>query len=548
MRRVVAVAVAFAVLVGSPAGAQDSRFGASIEISLVNVDVIVTDRSGNHVRGLTASDFEIYEGGKLQPITNFAEFRGSGATRVLNAAVSGAPAEAPEEIAPPQKRTIIVFVDKIEVHGRQRKELFENMKQFLRRSVRRGDSVTVTSWTSGPRAIPEFTDDLAKLEATLDQIAADRRGAKRSEWDSIDFERAQLEWYYNVTSGGTAGSDPSMVGTAVSQYDATARVVLDVRQKARTLSTLVQAIGAAEGQKILVMLTNRFAANSGLEYTGMANKLAVNAEAQMEEMLRAAKSNGVRVYPLYAKIGDMDVNETASSRTAQPMQAAQSQTSLRTIETSSLMNIADETGGVAGTGIGDVGRLFSHIAEDLESYYSLAYRATETREGREKRLVVKVKNGAYRVRTRRDVIDTSGERRLRQRILATLLQPAHTAGIPVNVFLKKARVESGLLHLPLEIRFPMSALTLLPDGSKQNGGFSVYVAWAGAGTTSDITKRSQPLAVSDNELAAAKSRTITYEVEVAATRVVERFVVAIVDEVTQEIGLVRFDMPKPNAR
>ncbi|HYO79012.1 MAG TPA: VWA domain-containing protein [Thermoanaerobaculia bacterium] len=497
-----------------------------IEVSLVNVDVIVTDRAGNHVRGLTAGDFELYESGELQPITNFAEYRGSGAKRVANApSIASAPAA---DVAPPQKRAIVVFVDKLNVHGRERTQLFDGVKQFLRRNVRPGDAAAVVRWSAGPGSMHDFTDDVARLEASVDAISSERARVKGSEWDYIDLERTQLEWYYAL--GGTAGE----LGTSVSQYDATARVALDVRQKARVLSRLMETIGGADGQKILVMLSDRFAAHSGAEYAGLGNQVALKADVQIDEMLRMAKANGVRVYPLYARIGDMDVNETASkNRPSTLLQATQS--TLRNVETSSLMNIANETGGVAGTGLGDIQRLFTGITEDLESYYSLAYRVTDAREGREKRLVVKVKNGAYRVRTRRDVVNRSAETLTRQRIVAKLLQPAHTEGFPVNVFLKKARRdEAGLLRLPLEIKLPMSALTLLPDGSKQTGGFSVYVAWAGdLATVSDITRRSQPVSVAANELAAAKSQVITYEVDIAATRSIERVVVAVVDDLSQ---------------
>jgi VWFA-related protein len=520
--------------------AQDPRFGEVIEVSLINVDVIVTDRAGNHVRGLTADDFELYESGELQPITNFAEYRGSGAKRVANAPASTGTAAA--DAAPPQKRAIVVFVDKLNVHGRERTQLFDGVKQFLRRNVRPGDAAAVVRWSAGPGSMHDFTDDVAKLEASLDAISNERARVKGSEWDYIDFERTQLEWFYAIADGG-------WVGTSVSQYDATARVALDVRQKARVLSRLIETIGGTDGQKLLLMLSDRFAAHSGAEYAGMNNKVAVNASVQIADMLRAAKANGVRVYPLYARIGDMDVNETASTnRQATLLQKTQS--TLRNVETSSLMNIANETGGVAGTGLGDIQRLFTGITEDLESYYSLAYRATEARDGREKRLVVKVKNGAYRVRTRRDVVNRSSETLTRQRIIAKLLQPAHTEGFPVNVFLKKSRRdEAGLLRLPLEIKVPMSALTLLPDGETQTGGFSVYVAWAAdLATVSDITRRSQAVSIPATELAAAKSRVITYDLEIAATRTIERVVVAVVDDLSQEIGYVRFDIPKPKAK
>src|SRR2546421_9089798 len=50
--------------------------GESIEVSIVNVDVFVTNKAGQRVHGLTQNDFDIYENGVKQPISNFAEYVG----------------------------------------------------------------------------------------------------------------------------------------------------------------------------------------------------------------------------------------------------------------------------------------------------------------------------------------------------------------------------------------------------------------------------------------------------------------------------------------
>ena len=42
-----------------------------ISTQLVQLDVVVTDKNGAAVRGLTKNDFELYEGGKKQLITFF---------------------------------------------------------------------------------------------------------------------------------------------------------------------------------------------------------------------------------------------------------------------------------------------------------------------------------------------------------------------------------------------------------------------------------------------------------------------------------------------
>jgi hypothetical protein len=45
----------------------------SIEVRVANIDVVVRDKAGNPVTGLTKDDFELFEDGKKQPITNLYE-------------------------------------------------------------------------------------------------------------------------------------------------------------------------------------------------------------------------------------------------------------------------------------------------------------------------------------------------------------------------------------------------------------------------------------------------------------------------------------------
>ena len=64
---------AWLLIIATPLASQP-RIGETIEVSIVNVDVVVTDRSGKPVRGLTAADFDVKDDGKAQRITNFAEY------------------------------------------------------------------------------------------------------------------------------------------------------------------------------------------------------------------------------------------------------------------------------------------------------------------------------------------------------------------------------------------------------------------------------------------------------------------------------------------
>ena len=49
----------------------DSALLREVEVSVTNVEVVVTDSKGNRVSGLTREDFEVYQDGLPQKITNF---------------------------------------------------------------------------------------------------------------------------------------------------------------------------------------------------------------------------------------------------------------------------------------------------------------------------------------------------------------------------------------------------------------------------------------------------------------------------------------------
>ena len=64
----------------------------SVNVSVVNVDVHVTDKKGNRVTGLTKDDFEIFEDGRPVAVTNFYAVEGG------KAAASSDPEPAPAEV------------------------------------------------------------------------------------------------------------------------------------------------------------------------------------------------------------------------------------------------------------------------------------------------------------------------------------------------------------------------------------------------------------------------------------------------------------------
>src|SRR6185436_10511244 len=100
----------------TPAPAAVEQFGESVNVNVVNVDVYVTDKSGQRVNGLTKDDFEITEDGRAVTISNFYVVQG-GKALVAGAeppAAPGPPAKAaqarPAPLPEDQRLRLIVYI------------------------------------------------------------------------------------------------------------------------------------------------------------------------------------------------------------------------------------------------------------------------------------------------------------------------------------------------------------------------------------------------------------------------------------------------------
>src|ERR1041385_5101415 len=157
--------VAFLLLV-FPALAQQQQpappqYGETIEVRVVNLDVVVNDRDGNPVTGLTKDDFEIYENGKKKEITNFLEVD----ERIPGQAGAPVPHATPRA----SRVTFAFFIDNTTLHPFNRNKVLGAMRSFVERNMRDGDLATVVTWNPGLKQDLAMTGERAKV---LDMINA----------------------------------------------------------------------------------------------------------------------------------------------------------------------------------------------------------------------------------------------------------------------------------------------------------------------------------------------------------------------------------------
>lgn len=551
-RRVTAVAtflLSTLLLVAQPAPMPTA--GETIEVSIVNVDVFVTDRQGNRVRGLTAADFEIREDGKPQPITNFAEYSSDiDAGEFSVEARTKAPAVR-NATAASEKRTIVVFMESMTLAPFRSKVIFDSIRQMLRETVRPGDSVAIVSWMHAALVRQDFTDDLGSIELALDELEEENTGVEGNPAEEIRRQTAYLEEFQRelVANGYPVGEAASTAFHAISAAKAE---LIEIRQKSYALRSYMEAIAGFEGKKIVIMATRRFGQYAGAEYFGgdvpFRYRGELDTRPYRDAVIATANANNITLYPIFPR--GLGWNNRADAEDAvRNIYRIDSDGDMRRFsaehyallnETSALDEIADETGGMLAWGSKDVAKLMPRITDDLESYYSLGYRATATGRDDARSIRVTLKNRDYVVRSRREYVEKSDDTRITDIVVANLVRTSNDGRLPIEVEVGEITNKGGRRSVPLTIRIPVDALSRQESG----GEFSVYLASGGAfGVISEVDRRTQRYTIDEVKLATADDAAFTYELTYAIERAAYRLSVGVFDEVSKEYGLTHIELP-----
>ncbi|MEP7037939.1 MAG: VWA domain-containing protein [Acidobacteriota bacterium] len=153
----------------------DGEDVVKISTALVQVDVTVTDNKGKIVRDLKPEDFEIYENGEKQKITNF--------TFISADSESNQPTEKPDKndksailipetpVRPEQvKRTIALVVDDLTLSFESTYYVRRALKKFVDEQMQTGDLVAIIRTGGGIGALQQFTSDKRQLYAAIENV------------------------------------------------------------------------------------------------------------------------------------------------------------------------------------------------------------------------------------------------------------------------------------------------------------------------------------------------------------------------------------------
>jgi len=558
MKRWTAVAI-FAVAFPLFSFAEKSipRAGETIEVSIVNLDVVVTDKkTGERIHGLTKDDFEVYEDGKTQPISNFAAYAPQPASQVTS---SGATLTTATETAPPkrQPRTLVVFVEHFKMAPFRVHPIFEALRQTLHQTVMPGDSVLIATWNMHTAVRQDYTDDMTATDKALDEVEKESIGASFDVLSAFREETESMrEWLQEAASaaGASGMSDSTDLDWAVrmNTIGEMERERTLMIMKAQAVNAMISSMANDEGRKAVILLTRRMSRIAGGEFmfiTNPGSPLATDVRARyatynLFDMLKAtANAHGVTVYGLIAPgLEDSTTFPNASTRFMPPQGMPVVDHQVLDNELASMSDLTESTGGTLAWGTVDISNQLPRIRDDFEDYYSLAYRIGARNDDRARKVVVKTKNPRYLVRTRKQYMEKSDDGRIRDQVIASLFRPTPPTGINIATTIgKPAQRDKHHYVVPVTVRVPVSAFMTSQDGEKSKGAFSVYIATGRViGETSDIAKQTIPFSVAD--VSNAKDGYFTYDFQLLTDFTTNRMSIAVYDEVSHDSGLARVDL------
>jgi VWFA-related protein len=498
--------------------AGDDNFIETVNVSVVSVDVYVTDKKGR-VSGLTRNDFQILEDGQMMGITNFLAVEGgkplgaAGETEAAPAVPAGPKLPAGyEQVTLPedQKLRLVIYIDNYNLKPFDRNRVMRELRVFLDQKLRRGDEVMLVTFdrelhvrhpfTSDPASIAAQLLDIEKISAQGVHQESDRREVLRNIDDSKAGSQALS---FARTYAGATFNDLSF------SIDAMRNVVSSLAGMPGRKAVVYVSDGLPmiSGEDIFYAVQNKFSGTSII-----SENSEFDSSRRFEELASQANANRVTFYTIDA--GGLRTYSSTSAENATAGQGVYIDSINMTNMQSPLQMIAEKTGGVSVINSNNVGPQLDRIAEDFSSFYSLGYTPTHQGDGRYHRITVKVKRKGVNVRFREGYRDKSIESRMSDGTLAALQFPYQSNPLGLSLeFGHPTERKDGLFLVPISVKIPLGKLTLVPRPQGSQAKVRLFIgAMDPDGGTSEVQQVPVPINVPAAEVAKLGGKHFLYTI------------------------------------
>jgi VWFA-related protein len=348
-----------------------------VESELVLVNVVVRDKQGKPVTGLTRDDFTLLEDGKTQRVSSF-DFENLDTTPLTTGAgplqqATNVPAAKSKPIltakdadeALSNKRVIVLFFDLSSMGPDEIERSVQAAKKYVQTKMTSADLIAIVTLASSLRLDQDFTGDQARLLHVLNRFS-------RSEGQGMD----------NGSTGDADGIEET--GDAYTP-DESEYNQFNTDRKLQALQSLSQVLGKFNQKKSIIYFS------SGMTQTGIENqaalRAAINTAIKANVAIYTMDSRGLEAEPPGGSAATASLRGTAMYSGA----AVQNRLDANFASQETLTTLSGDTGGKAFLDTNDLGQVFDRVQRDTSVYYVLGYKSSNAlRDGKYRHIQVKV--------------------------------------------------------------------------------------------------------------------------------------------------------------
>ena len=500
-----------------------------VEVSVTNIDVVVTDSKGNRVPGLTKDDFEVLQDSIPQVITNFYAVTGG---KVLLEDGKTIPLDSPEAAAelPRQlKARYIVFIDNLNIQPMNRNRMYKRLKEFLAANVGHQAEAMVVTYNRSLKVRLKFTSEKGDVLSAIEQTEMETGGGTSQAGERKDA----------LSRINEAQSQDEAIHIARSYAESLRN---DLQFAIDGLKTTLNGLAGVEGRKIFIYVSEGLPASAGAELFDAIDQKFPGGSSTMETLqfdlnskyatiAQAANANGVTIWPLDAS--GLAADEFISAETRY-IEKRPSTFFLRQNTQAPLVMLADQTGGKASINTNDWKASLDELSKDFSNFYSIGYRTTGAAADRPHSVEVRARRKGLTVRSRKGLLEKSTETRTAEAVVASLFYPRDDNPLGASLTVGEPRpYDQENYLLPIRIAVPLGKLGLVPSGDRYEGQFFVYfVVLDALGKQSDLQIQRQAVSVPTHDLSIAQKKDYYYDVQLLVVPGGQKLAVALRDGVS----------------
>ena len=391
----------------------------------VLVDVIVTDRNGNPIRGLKQGDFKVREQGNPQTITYFEEHdRDFLAQRRQNGELPQLPPNVFSNFSPlPTPPAVnILLLDALNTPMNDQMYLKKAAQHYLK-TLKPGTRLAIFTMSMRLSFIQGFSDDPAVLAAALGYRKNDKSdpAVLLQSQEESHAQGKTLEMMVEMEAAGsnqTAFTVSPQSIAAFQQFMQETRYAQDSDREYRTLQNLNQLaafLGSFPGRKNVIWMSGAFPVElfgqTANRFDGSIDK-TINLLSAARVAIYPVDVRGATVRSFYTAENALDPTITSAPQLLGPPPGVtadapsvgtgglagglQDEGQAKNSSNSTMDMLAGETGGKAFYDQNDLSGIISKVTDHSADFYTISYSPSDAKmDGTYRKIDVKVGDGEH---------------------------------------------------------------------------------------------------------------------------------------------------------